>query len=333
MPRSANGVPSRDRLVAVITLLVAVPPAAAVPFTPGNILVSNNPFGSTQTLYEVTPAGATVQTIQIPQAADDGARDLTLDRFGNVQIYNGTFSPVLTQYNPTTNVFTHQASQFSTANNLTYGGIASAGDYAFVTDFNTGGSEPSGIVRYSLTGGAPQRFANGREYIDLNVGRNGILYGLRYDGISAGGYTVDRFDPLTLAETGTVTLADVQRAIAVGRNGDIFAVSSQTNDVVHYTPTGQRVKAIHDNAVGGLADIDVDDAGRVLIASHGGGILTTTTELDSLSSFATRGSNYTNFAAWVEPPPAVPEPGTLALMAGASVSMLRRDRNRRLRGR
>jgi hypothetical protein len=313
--------------------LVAAPPAAALPFTPGNILVSNNPFGSTQTLYEVTPAGAAVQTIQVPQAADDGARDLALDRFGNVQIFNGTFSPVLTQYNPTTNTFTHQASQFSTANNLTYGGIASVGDYAFVTDFNTGGSESSGIVRYSLTGGAPQRVADGRDYIDLNVGRNGILYALRYDGIDAGGFTVDRFDPLTLAVLGTVTLADVQRAIAVDRNGDIFAVSSQTNDVVHYTPTGQRVKTIHDSTVGGLADVDVDDAGRVLIASHGGGILTTTADLGALSSFGTRGSNYTNFAAWVQPPPVVPEPGTLAVTAGASALVLRRTRNRRPRRR
>src|SRR5688572_23763111 len=110
MPTPANHVPSHRPFASLVLFIAAAAlPAAGVPFTQGNILVSNNPFGNPQTLYEVTPAGATVQTIQIPQAADDGARDLALDRFGNVQIFNGTFAPVLTQYNPVTNSFTHQA--------------------------------------------------------------------------------------------------------------------------------------------------------------------------------------------------------------------------------
>src|SRR5688500_15365318 len=91
---------SRGRVAAALLLVaVVVLPAsravAAVP-TAGNILVSSN-----STLIEYTPAGALVQSVPIPSGGGDGgSRDLVLDRNGNVQIYNGTFNPILSQFNP-----------------------------------------------------------------------------------------------------------------------------------------------------------------------------------------------------------------------------------------
>src|SRR5690349_9366153 len=88
----------------------------AAPLTPGNVLVASD-----GQLIEYTTAGTKVQTINAPLEGGGGMRDLAVDRYGNVQIYNGTFAPLLTQYDPRTGVFTHQPSAFSTVNNLTYG--------------------------------------------------------------------------------------------------------------------------------------------------------------------------------------------------------------------
>ena len=57
------------------TLLSFLLPASllAAPFKPGNILVSNSPFGD-QDIFEYTPAGALVQSINVSPATDGRER-------------------------------------------------------------------------------------------------------------------------------------------------------------------------------------------------------------------------------------------------------------------
>src|SRR5262249_14501758 len=127
-------------LVALVSLLaVGFSPAQAAPLTTGNILVSDETTPGR--IREFTPAGALVQTFNLPPGlpGDGPPRDLVVDRNGNIQIYNGTFSPVLTALNPATGAVLSNTpfAGWSTVANITYGGITAFGDFVFVTDMAT----------------------------------------------------------------------------------------------------------------------------------------------------------------------------------------------------
>jgi hypothetical protein len=94
-----------SRLTALLAFLISQIPACshAAPLTAGNILVSRS---SAYQLVEFTPAGAVVQTFNIPSpgAATEYLRDAVVGLNGIVYLYNGTFDPVVTILNPTTGV-------------------------------------------------------------------------------------------------------------------------------------------------------------------------------------------------------------------------------------
>ena len=125
-------------------------------FTPGDILVSSTTDFQTSLLREYTPTGTLVQTFSVPIApgGDAYSRGIATDASGNVQIYNGTFSPYLTTLNPTGSgsFSNHTFSGWSTVNDIYFGGVAVNGNYAYATDMSTfGGGSPNGIVRFDLT--------------------------------------------------------------------------------------------------------------------------------------------------------------------------------------
>jgi len=291
--------------------------SAALPsFTPGNIIVSNTPSGE-QDLFEYTPAGNLVQQIPIP--VPGGARDLVIDRDGRVQIYNGTFNPTLTAYNAASNIFTTRSfAGWSTVNNLTYGGLGAFGRFIFVSDMSTANiGAPQGVVRFDLDGGPTVRFAKNSEPIDLYVGLDGLLYTLSQgSAFNGGGNHIDVFNPASMAFIRAVDLPEEHRGIAIDSNGDIYtAQRNNVSRVNHFSSAGVLLDSINDPGIGGFADIDINRNGDLLIASHGGTLLLTTTALDSITSFPTRLSNGTNFAAWIQAP--VPEPeGNDLLIAG-----------------
>ena len=119
----------------------------------------------TSILREYTPTGTLVQTFSVPFApgGDSYIRGIATDTSGNVQIYNGTFSPYLTTLDPTTSSFTnHTISGWSTINDIYFGGLVVNGNFAYATDMSTAGSGgPNGIVRFDLTNFSATRFASG----------------------------------------------------------------------------------------------------------------------------------------------------------------------------
>lgn len=287
--------------------------ASAGALQQGNIIVSNSPFG-VQSVYEYSTAGTRLQTFDFSPAAD--GRDLILDRDGRVQIYNGTFSPSLTSLDPVTNARSSRTfGEWSTVNNLTYGGIGAFGRYVFATDMNTSSAGASGVVRFDLDGGPTVRFATNTEPLDLSVGLDGLLYTLsRGNAFNGGGNQVDVYNPTTLAYVRSVTLPGEHRGIAVDARSHIFtAQRDSVSRINHYSPAGQSVGFLDDPGIGGLADIDLNRDGGIVVASHGGSLIVTTTALTSATTFQTRSSNGYNFAAWVQAPvsetPGVPIPG------------------------
>src|SRR5262249_3119773 len=162
---------------------------------------------------------------------------------GNTEIYNGTFTPYLSTYNPGSQSWSHQTfAGWSTVNNGSYGGIAAFDKYVFVTDMNTNGASEQGIVRFDITGGPTVRFADTNEYIDVIMGLDGNLYGL------TGGNHVFVFNPTTLAPVRDFGLSapgsNDTRAIAVDAVGNVFAgVYSTAETVLKIDPTGSQVLA------------------------------------------------------------------------------------------
>ena len=308
----------------ILAVAACAPTARAAAFTPGNVLVA-----SQQQLIEYTHEGVAVRTVGVPVVAGSlsGLHDLMVDRNGNVQIYNGTSPAVLTQYDPVINSFSHQPDTFSVVNVLGFGGLVVAGDFVYVTDWDTGGSPGTGLVRFRV-GGGPTTVVTPGQYMDLTLGRDGKLYALRNDGIGSGGATVDAFDPVTGAALGSIRLVADASAIAVDAAGDFYAVD-QDNPITHFDRTGAIVKTMPD-PVGGLVDIDINAQDELVLASHSGEIAFTTTRLESLTRFNHRHQTDQNFVAWADPGLPVPEPSSTAalVMAGAALALDRRCRER-----
>jgi hypothetical protein len=318
--------------VAALAMWLAAPvvPAVAGPLIPGDILVSDEVFSGNGRIREFTPSGQLVQTFTFPLAPGDGQpRSITVDVNGNIQVYNGTFSPFLTTINPVTGTVVNNVTLagWSTVNNVTYGGLGAFGNYVFATDmFTFSGGEPNGIIRFNVNDGTALRFASGPQngpgdYIQLAVGKDGLLYA-EFPGTSPGGNELDVFDPTTLAFQRRINLNTDLRSIAVDQNGDIFAVAINDSHIYEFDPNGTLLRAV-DTGIRGYTDLTMDDSGRLLATSGGVLVLTDT----SLSSFTELDvgtiSVVGTFAAFVEPPQgvAVPEPGTLTLAGMGAVSL------------
>lgn len=290
--------------VGEIELLGAPAPTPSVlPLTAGNILLSNRAMG-TQDFMEFTPQGELVQRISISPLGD--GRDLTIDRDGRVQLYNGTFTPTLTTYDRAANSYSSRTLVgWTTVNNSTYGGIGTFGKYVFVTDMTTNGDGGTrGVIRFDLDGGPTIRFANTLELIDLNIGLDGKLYTLSGGAVNAGGRRVTAFDPETMSEIRTIDLPEEHRGIAVDVDGSIYtAQTSGGSRVSHFSPQGVLLDSIDDPGVGGLGDIDINRNGDLLITSHGGRFLVTTTALDSIFASPPTQSSIFNFGTWIQTPP------------------------------
>lgn len=273
-------------------------PALGSGLTPGNILVSNTKFGGDPPmLYEFTPGGVLVQEIDLPN--NGGGRDVVLDSGGLVQVYNGTFDPILSAYDPVAGTFAERTmAGWSTVNNLTYGGLTAVGPYVFATDMSTANDgAPQGIIRFGPDG--EERFATDIQPIDVTAGLDGYLYALsRGSAFNGGGNRVDVYDPATMQFVRTFMLPNQHRAIAVDTNGDIFTA----DDINRYDANVVFIDTIED-PLGGLGDIDIAYDGTVILASHGGSIMVTDTAFSSSFDFVSRDGTSFTFAAFVQPPP------------------------------
>jgi hypothetical protein len=243
---------------------------------------------------EFTPNGTFIRSESIPiGGASEHARDLAFNGRQPL-VYNGTFTPQLSAYDPAAGTWSDTAGPagWSTLNNLTYGGLAVAGGFAFATDMSTPGGEENGIVRFDLGAGASDRFATDFQPIDVAAGLDGKLYALATGGV------LRVYDPSSLTLLNTVTLpatvpvagaqlAQDYRAVAVDANGLIYTAdwgrvvarfsAAGVFQAGALMPTGS---AQGPPAVGNLDDIDFisypspNDGGLLALGSTNGVIAT-----------------------------------------------------------
>ena len=308
--------------------------ARAAAVRAGDLLVTTD-FSTSPgtTLYEYTPGGTKVQSWAIPfpggnRKSVEDLRDIVVGPTGNVDIFNGTFTPYLTTLNPVTGAYTNDAGVgFSVAGNTSYGGVAAYGTFVFVPDQNTNGSPDVGVVRFDLSTGTSQRVLSAREYEKVAIGGDGLLYALTgNERPGVGG--VEVYDPTTMALLRTVTFAQDIRAATADASGDIFAAGWE-GSVYEFDRAGNPLNS-RAMGLGNLSDLDLSTAGQIVVAGGGNRIGLTTKSLASQTSFTTADSNFVAFTAPTYP---VPEPAPIAgLAAGLTAGGLgSRGRRRRPR--
>ncbi|PTL76938.1 hypothetical protein DAT35_47610 [Vitiosangium sp. GDMCC 1.1324] len=246
-----------------------------VPQVSDNLLVSSD-----NSLLEFTANGQLVRTTAIP--SNDIARDLTVSTNGRIELYNGTFEPLLSRYDSATGAWTHWTHLgWSTANNVSYGGIASTQHRVFVTDMATAGAgAPRGLVYFDLNTGSAQRFADTVDFIDVTLGQDGLLYAL-----ASNEYTVYVYDPSSLALVRTVNLPAAVRAITASTTGELYG-ASWDDFIYRFSAAGVQLNRVYSGAAD-LIDIDISPVSQqVAVGSRFGTVILTDLALSTLRAFS-----------------------------------------------
>ena len=289
--------------------------AQALPTTFGNLLVSDV---STGVLREYTPQGQLVQSWQVPSPDRNFSdlRDIVQSADGRIHMFNGTFTPWMTSLSPSDGSMSHLSMDgWSTVNNISYGGIATLGQYVYVTDMYTYGGEAEGVVRFDLSNGSARRFDVAGSPDDLTLGLDGLLY--------VGGSV---YDPISMSLLRRVTLQGMNgsdiRGRAVDANGFIYT-ADWGGRISKFRPDGRLVSSL--NTGNSLMDIDVDASGRIVAGSRFGGVYMTDTNLSNLQSFFLDNQLLSLHVAFTNSN--VPEPASLALaIAGLAAALAVRRR-------
>lgn len=122
----------------------------------GNLLVASSPFDQTPTLSEYSIGGALVQSTAVPNptgVSTELPRDIVLDRAGKAQVYNGTFDPRLSTYDPVADTWSQtKLPLWSSGNNVSYGGLAALNEFVIATDMRVRSelSDARGLVRFNV---------------------------------------------------------------------------------------------------------------------------------------------------------------------------------------
>jgi hypothetical protein len=221
---------------------------------PANILQVEPIWVDPPHIREFKPDGTFVGQIEPPL---HDPRDVVVSPNGKIQVFDGTFSPQLDTYDPTTQTWSSRTTDgWSTVNNLSYGGIAAYGDWVYVTDMQTANETPpdNGIIRFNMATGGVERFAEGHDFIAMCLGLDGYIYAM--GGQTGMGNDIYKYDPETMEFLGTWTAPVPDgRGIAVGLNGDYY-VGDWDNSVSHYDSAGNFIRS---QAVGnGAVDVSLD---------------------------------------------------------------------------
>lgn len=310
---------------AAFALLVGGASAArASVLSSGDLLITTDFSTSPQTtLYEYTPAGKVVQSWSVPypggrQSVED-LRDVAVGADGNIQIYNGTFSPYLTTLNPGTNVFTNHSGDFSSVGNVSHGGVAIAGNYVFVSDENTNGSPNVGVVRFSTSDYSSTRVLSTKESEHVSTGADGMLYVLNGNE-SVGWPGVEVYNPQTMALVRTIVFTNNDiRNVAATANGTIYA-AGWDGTIYKYDPNGNILGTLA-TGLGNLDDIDLSSTGRIAVVSDDGNVGLTDTALDPLTTFSVTNARFVTFTNPDASP--VPEPVGFGAAALAMLALRR----------
>jgi hypothetical protein len=255
---------------------------------------------------------------------DDWARDLLVDQFGDVRLYNGTFDPYLLSLDISSGSYTQETFDgWSSVNDSTYGGIARLTDSIYLTDMETTGGPPQGILEYNINSQSFVRFATEIEPEDLNIGLDGLLYAI--DGFSDPTDEVFIYDPVTHQQ---IDIVDVERtdhrSVAAIEDGTFFT-ATWDGRILHYDRDGNLLNSLA-VPTAQFADMDINADGQIALGTRlSGEVVLTTTALDSFERFRITESTIGGdiFVTWGA---AVPEPSSIPVLVLLGLVTIKRRR-------
>ena len=289
-------------LTASIALAAPLTAAASDLYQPGNILISH-----AHVLYEHDNDGTLISQHDIPRnevTGNEFIQHLTVLDNGNLAIVNGMASPELQIYDGNSWTTIDVVDGWSVTRNLSYGGIASIGNYIFLTDNNTAdGGEAEGLIRVNLEDNTSTRFIDSTGYLDVTVGQDGLLYATRnrYGDL-------DVISPDTLTVVRSVKLDFEARSATANAEGEIFA-TVWDGYIAKYDADGVLLNTLQ-VAPHGLHDIQIHADNRIVLTGHNGDAYLTDTSLSTFAQVAVfeqpnMGSHITFVPG--EPKPAIPQ--------------------------
>jgi len=289
-----------------------------------DILVSNDGL-----IYDYTRSGTLVQEISVPypdgiRPTTERNRDLIMMDDGRIAVFNGTFSPYLSIYNPSDDTWQHATYPGWTAiNSSRMAGIAAYGPYVFVTDARTFGhgglDEALGVVRFDTRDMSAQRFETTIGDQDVTIGGDGLLYAIGQNSTSVGRVKV--FDPVSLITVRTITLnpsaSDINSVVVDGQGQITFSTFSGFSV---YDSAGNFIRSVATNPAD-LRDLDLDRDGTLIAATRLNGVIQTNDSLSSPTAFQTTWDPYVAFAH--------PTPEPASCFISCIAMLLARYRSRR----
>ncbi|WP_196139225.1 GEVED domain-containing protein [Aliikangiella sp. G2MR2-5] len=261
-----------------------------------NILVSN---GDQLSIYDSD--GTLLSSVTIPKnTTNESSRDLFQLGDGKIAVFNGTFQPVLSVLEGES--WNHYSfSGWSTANNISYGGITAYQNYVYVTDGSTSGASEKGIVRFDVDNAfAASRFFTSNEYIDVTLGLNNKLYALRN---TYGDLDVIDPESMTILQSLDLGHTSSSRAVIADAEGNIY-MASWSGNVTHFSSDGTSINSV---SIGGsLYDIDINYQGELLVSDRNGTVTRIESNLNVIGTFSADDSGV--FVAYGNQSPTDPEP-------------------------
>jgi hypothetical protein len=284
---------------------------------------------------QYTPQGVLVSSQPIPKAPgsteQEDARGLSVDPSGNANVFDGTATPSLATLSASTQAWSFQSTPgWGTNANITYGNVIAYKNYLFASNMQQLNGQSNGIVRFDSSGSPPVLFAPGASFIQIALGQDGLLYGLK--GSLTGPairQTVQVFDPDTLASVRTFTLNSPSpidiRSIAVDSSGNVLAASwggtvAEYDKNGNFTGTQVQLDVPPFSFTENLIDIALDTDGQVAVGGHGGEIYLTDESLTNVQVIVTNQANvFVTFDHYIGAAPQMVTP-TFSSLAGPTIT-------------
>jgi hypothetical protein len=307
----------RALLLAGLAMMLGSPDTRAnIVIDPDNILVTYF-----QSIREYTRDGTLVQSIPVPypdepRPGTEWLKDVAMLADGRMAVFNGTFSPYMSIFNPASNSWSHSTVEgWRVGNNVGNSGMAHVRDKQFsqTTRISSAFIGDEGMVVFDADTGTGNRFEPRFGTRDVNIGADGKLYSIGARFVSQDSIYV--YDPITLELERTLAHPNEfdPGAVAADADGNIYIV--EAHRVRKTAPNGDLIEIISLPTFF-PNDLDIAADGTVLIGSHVDGVFITDLSFSEYTQIPVPGNARVGFAF------GIPEPSSL--LAGVNLVRHRR---------
>lgn len=324
------------RLIALALIGLQASSALSAELLFGNVVLTRTGFlNQPGFAMEYQPNGLYRQFFSVPRVTThvqtDINRDVVVDRYGRLHVYNGTVNAVLSTLQSTSGTWTHTSAPGANSYSISHAGkLDMFWDYLFLTDHQSGPSQTSGMVRYNVSNGQTVRFgdpAQQRQPLDVAVGNDGLLYVLTGTN-SPSGDKLDIYDPVSLQLIRSFDFYQTWQLfntnLTVDASGHIY-ITGGNRRIYKLSPQAQLLQTlILQQFDGEIYDLDINRQGDILVTGEYGVTSIINSDFEEVITFTTFTPGLAPaFGAWVDSP--VPEPMTMTSLGLATlVCLLRR---------